>query len=59
MSTTLDDMSVCSRSKTARCRSGERMARRCRSGRLSTTDLPGLVRTPVRSSTDGKWMSST
>ena len=41
MSTTLEAMSVCSRSKTARCRSADRIARRARSGRFSTTERPG------------------
>ena len=38
---------------------GGQIARRCRSGRLSTTDLPGLVRTRVCSSTEGRWISCT
>ena len=54
--TTFEAMSVFSRSKAARWRSGSSTWRRSRSSRCSPVRPPGVVRTRACSTTDGRWI---
>jgi hypothetical protein len=57
--TTLEAMSVFSRSKAAKCRAGSSTWRRSRSARFTTLRPPGVVRTRACCTTDGRWTSRT